>query len=86
MIVAAQTAEAFHELALGKMTAVLGAERARRLLHDILSRMNIQLQSADDLFAFATHLSSVGGFEGAVGAMLCVRAVMSGASGAVTAR
>lgn len=85
MTFAAHPAETFHELALGKMTAVLGAERARRLMEDTLSTMNIRLRSADDLFAFATHLSRVGGFEGAVGAMLCVRAVMSGASGAVAA-
>ncbi len=75
----------FHQLALGKMTAVLGAERARRLMDDILAEMNGRLRSAEDLFAFGTRLTRVGGFEGAVGAMLCVRAVMAGARGAVGA-
>ncbi len=70
----------FHELALTKMTRILGAQRAQRLMGQILASLNIELQGPDDLLRFATELSKLGGFEGAVGAMLSVQAVMNGAS------
>lgn len=70
----------FHALALTKMTRVLGAERAQSLMTEIVSTLGIRLETADDLLTFANELARLGGFEGAVGAMLSVRALMSGAS------
>lgn len=69
----------FHTLALTKMTRVLGAERARQLMGVLLGRLGTTLDTADDLLNFSNELSKFGGFEGAVGAMLSVRALMSGA-------
>ncbi len=71
-----------HELALGKMTRILGPERAHRLMSNILASLEIELRTADELLRFSEELSKLGGFEGAVGAMLSVRAVMSGAGAA----
>lgn len=68
-----------HALALSKMTRVLGAERARQLMCELLGRLGITLETADDLLQFSNELSKLGGFEGAVGAMLSVRALMDGA-------
>ncbi len=72
----------FHELALTKMVRILGEQRARRLLDEILACLGVQLRDADALLRFATELSTRGGFEGAVGAMLSVQAIMHGADGA----
>jgi hypothetical protein len=72
---------ALQELALAKMTAVLGPARAQQLMTRILTEHAIELRTPDDLFRFATELGKHGGFEGAVGAMLGVRAVMLGAAG-----
>ena len=68
-----------HSLALAKMSAVLGPERADRLLRSILHDLGIELRTPQDLFRFSEDLSRHGGFEGAVGAMLGVAAVMRGA-------
>ncbi len=70
----------FHAIALTRMTRVLGADRARSLMTEIVSTLGIRLETADELFAFANELAKLGGFEGAVGAMLSVRALMSGAA------
>ncbi len=69
-----------HNLALEKMSAVLGADRARQLQQRILDELHLELRSPQDLLRFSQALSSVGGFEGAVGAMLGVAAIMRGAS------
>lgn len=69
----------FHRLAFEKMAAVLGADRARQLLQRILEELGIELRTPQDLFRFSEALSRLGGFEGAVGAMLGVTAVMRGA-------
>lgn len=74
----ASTSE-YHALALTKMTRILGAERARQLMSELLERLGITLETADDLLQFSNELSKLGGFEGAVGAMLSVRALMNGA-------
>lgn len=70
----------FHTLALSKMTRILGAARARQLMCELLGKLGITLETADDLLQFSNELSKLRGFEGAVGAMLSVRALMSGAS------
>jgi hypothetical protein len=69
----------FDRLAFEKMAAVLGADRARQLLRSILQELGIELRTPQDLFRFSEALSRLGGFEGAVGAMLGVTAVMRGA-------
>lgn len=70
----------FGQLALEKMTRVLGEARARQLFDDICSEIGLNgISSADDLLAFARVLSDRGAFEGAVGALLSVQAVMRGA-------
>ena len=66
-------------LALKKMAAVLGPERAALLMGRILSERRIELRTPQDLLTFSEALSLQGGFEGAVGAMLGVAAVMRGA-------
>ena len=71
----------FHELALTKMTRILGEQRAHRLMTQISSSLGLELHDAEELLRFARELSTRGGFEGAVGAMLCVQAVMHGAVG-----
>lgn len=68
-----------HRLALTKMSAVLGPERARQLLRGILDGLGGELRTPQDLFVFSEQLTRLGGFEGAVGAMLGVLAVMRGA-------
>ena len=75
-------ADKFHQLALTKMTRVLGAQRGHRLMQQILESLRIELQGPDELLRFAAELSKLGGFEGALGAMLSVQAVMNGASSA----
>lgn len=70
--------DAFRRLALEKMSAVLGASRAEKLLESILASTGGSLETADDLFAFATELARYGGFEGAVGGLLSVQAVLHG--------
>ena len=67
------------QLALTKMTNVLGAHRARELHRLLIEDRQGALQTADDLFAFGVELRRFGGFEAAVGAMLQVQAVMRGA-------
>ncbi len=71
----------FHQLALTKMTRILGEQRARVLMDQVLTTLGVELANADELLQFANELSKLGGFEGAVGAMLSVQAVMHGAVG-----
>ena len=70
----------FHDLAIEKMTSVLGESRARQLTAQILAEAGLQLDTADDLHAFSRELAKLPGFEGAVGAMLGVQAVLHGAA------
>lgn len=67
------------QLALTKMAHVLGEGRARELLASICEKEHLTLATADELFQFAGELSKLGGFEGVLGALLCVRAIMHGA-------
>jgi hypothetical protein len=69
-----------YELAMQKVATVLGADRARRLIDGLLHELGIQLLTPRDLLALAEAMTRLGGFEGAVGAMLGVAAVMRGAS------
>ena len=60
------------------MSAVLGsvARRAAADKHPLATGGS--LETADDLFAFAAELARYGGFEGAVGGLLSVQAVLHG--------
>ncbi|MBA2321107.1 MAG: hypothetical protein H0V89_08125 [Deltaproteobacteria bacterium] len=68
----------YHALAHGKMAAVLGEHRARDLVVALTTKHSLALETPDDLARFATELSKLGGFEGAVGAMLGLQATMLG--------
>lgn len=70
----------FHVVAREKMTRVLGTGLGLRLLSEILARQENDLATADDLHRFATELARRPAFEGAVGGMLQVTALMRGAS------
>ncbi len=74
-----KAASELNSLALEKMAAVLGQQRARALLRHILDELGIELRTPQDLYTFAEALRRYAGFEGAVGAMLSVAAVMRGA-------
>lgn len=72
----------YGRLALEKMARVLGHSRASQLFDEIRTEIGLSaIESPDDLLAFARALSGRGAFEGAVGAMLSVQAVMKGAKG-----
>jgi hypothetical protein len=67
-------------LAFDKISAVLGPERAERLLQRLLPELGITLATPQELFILSEAMGSLGGFEAAVGAMLGVAAIMRGAS------
>jgi hypothetical protein len=72
---------ALRDLALEKLTRVLGAERGRRVYDDVLAESGLaEVGTADELYAFSEFLSRRGGFEAAVGGLLGVAAVLRGAS------
>lgn len=72
--------EELEQIALKKMTPVLGAAAARGLMTRVLAEQRIALATPQDLYAFGQALSRLDGFEGAVGALVCVAAVMRGAT------
>ncbi len=63
-------------LAFDKLTAVLGEVRARRIVDDLTTRLGVSLRDGPELALFASELTKMGGFEGAVGAMLGLQAVL----------
>lgn len=67
------------EIAHEKIAAVLGLVAARRLVDEVVADVGGKLETADDLLRFADRLAERRGFEGALGAMLSVTAVMHGA-------
>ncbi len=75
-----------HRFALGKMTKVLGPERARVLLERLSKELGTTLDTPQDLLRFSDAMARMGGFEAAVGAMLGVAAVLRGASPAEAPR
>lgn len=76
----APSASEIHEFALAKMTKVLGADRARQLMDRLLEQLDLELRAPGDLARLSEAMSELGGFEGAVGAMLGVAAVLRGAT------
>lgn len=72
----------FEDLALEKLTRVLGPTHGRRVFTETLSIAALGgIHSADDLYLFGETLARRGGFEAAVGTMLGVAAVLRGAAG-----
>lgn len=72
----------WNELALAKLTNVLGATIAERVVRETLTAMQLgSLSSAEDLYRFGRLVSARDGFVGAVGGMLTLTAVMRGAQG-----
>lgn len=72
---------ALRDLALDKLTRILGAEKGRRVYDDVLGEVGLaEVSTPDDLYAFSERLSLRKGFEAAVGGLLGVAAVLRGAS------
>lgn len=68
-------------LARAKLSAVVGGSKADALMRRMLKEMALDaLSSADELYLFGQRLTAIGGFEGAVGALISVQAVMYGAT------
>lgn len=75
-----QDASDLHRLAFSKMANVLGADGARVLLDRHLPELGMdEVRTRDDLLRLSPVLTSLGGIEAAVGAMLGVAAVVRGA-------
>ena len=73
-------ANRLEEMARTKMVRVLGAARAEQLYDEVLRECGLGgITTPEHLLAFARALARRPGFEGTVGTMLSVQAVMSGA-------
>ena len=72
--------EDLRDLAFGTMARVLGHDRATVMLGRLLAELGIELRTADELLLLSQRMVRLGGFEGAVGAMLGVSAVVRGAT------
>lgn len=66
--------------AFAKVSKVLGPDRARQVMDRLLAELDIELRTPHDLLRLSEGMSRLGGFEGAVGAMLGVTAVLWGAT------
>lgn len=67
-------------LAREKMSRVLGASRAQKLFAEIMAEIGLaQLSTPENLLVFSRALSRRPAFEGTVGTMLVVAAVLRGA-------
>lgn len=72
----------FHQTASDKLVKVLGPSRGPAVFTAALRTLEMsRISSADDLFRFGQHLETQGSFTATVGALLCLTAVMAGASG-----
>lgn len=70
----------YRELAATKLAKLVGPERAPQLVASVCERASLRsLDSPDDLLRFADALGEEGGFVGALGALLRVRAILDGA-------
>lgn len=71
------TAPELHALVVQKLTKVFGEPRARELVAQLLSELQLQrVSSIDDLTRVAEALQQRGGFEATTGAMFAVDAAM----------
>ncbi len=72
------------EVAVGKLTRVLGTVAGQRVFEETLNSLHLAtLATPDDLFAFGVALTRRKGFESAVGGLITVAAVLRGAAGQV---
>ena len=70
------------ETAIAKLTRVLGQDTAMETYGQALRALGLQqLYTVDDLHRFAQHVAALGGFVGAVGALLSVHSIIHGAKG-----
>jgi hypothetical protein len=69
------------QLAMDKLTRVLGAAQAQRVFAQTLAAAQLTgIRTPDELYLFGDQLSTQGGFEAAVGRLLTVAAVIRGSS------
>jgi hypothetical protein len=74
------TSSPWREVALAKLSSVVGSERAAEVFAATLLEIGLDdLSSVDDLYRFAESVGRREGFVGAVGALLSVHAVIHGA-------
>lgn len=67
----------WHEVALAKLTSVMGPAAGRQLAASVLAELQLDaLSSPAELRLFAAALSTRGGFAGAVAALLTLHAAM----------
>ncbi len=67
----------WHEVALSKLTSVMGPTVGRNLAASVLAEIRLDsIASPIDLRLFATALSARGGFASAVAALLTLHAAM----------
>jgi hypothetical protein len=67
----------WHEVALAKLTSVMGPATGRQLASALLAELHLDtLSSPSELRLFATALSARGGFASAVAALLTLHAAM----------
>lgn len=75
------TPSSWSEVALAKLSNVLGKAKGEEVFAATLRELGlVQLSSADDLYVFAQQVIKLGGFAGAVGALLSVHSVIHGAT------
>lgn len=75
------SATELQQLALQKMSAVLGHDHARTLMQRTMRALALErIRTPQELMRFSEALQEHGGFVAAVGAMLGVAAVLRGAS------
>lgn len=67
------------EFTIAKIARVLGRARAQTILDELLVQLDMELNTPADLLRVGEAMTRLGGFEGAVGAMLTVAAVLRGA-------
>lgn len=80
---ASNTVVPLETLAAEKMTRVLGTTRAQKLFAEIMEEIGLEkLSTPEELLKFAKALSLRPGFEGTVGNMLAVTAILRGARAA----
>ncbi len=67
----------WHEVALAKLTSVMGPVAGRQLASAVLAELRLEsISSPAELRLFATALSTRGGFASAVAALLTLHAAM----------
>jgi hypothetical protein len=75
-----QRGEPLGQLALEKLTRVLGPAHGKRAYDETMAALSLtEIATPDDLYRFGDHLYTQGGFHAAVGGLLTVAAVLRGA-------